>query len=191
MFVYSKEILMLLFPYASDGAELLAISSITIIFAILSQTINGILQGYGNAKVPVIALSAGVVVKIFANVILLRIDGIYENGAAIGSVLCHLTSFIIVYMVLLKTINFKFSIIRLAFRPILATLIMIVSSYAVYKLLIQVISIRIATIIAISVAVIIFAMSILILRIFSKEEILMLPNGEKIYKVLSKVKFCR
>lgn len=191
MFVYSKEILMLLFPYASDGAELLAISSITIIFAILSQTINGILQGYGNAKVPVIALSAGVVVKIFANVILLRIDGIYENGAAIGSVLCHLTSFIIVYMVLLKTINFKFSIIRLAFRPILATLIMIISSYAVYKLLIQVISIRIATIIAISVAVIIFAMSILVLRIFSKEEILMLPNGEKIYKALSKAKFCK
>lgn len=191
MFVYSKEILMLLFPYASDGAELLAISSITIIFAILSQTINGILQGYGNAKVPVIALSAGVVVKIFANVILLQIDGIYENGAAIGSVLCHLTSFIIVYMVLLKTINFKFSIIRLAFRPILATLIMIISSYAVYKLLIQVISIRIATIIAISVAVIIFAMSILVLRIFSKEEILMLPNGEKIYKALSKAKFCK
>lgn len=191
MFVYSKEILMLLFPYASDGAELLAISSITIVFAILSQTINGILQGYGNAKVPVIALSAGVVVKIFANVILLRIDGIYENGAAIGSVLCHLTSFIIVYMVLLKTINFKFSIIRLAFRPILATLIMIISSYAVYKLLIQVISIRIATIIAISVAVIIFAMSILVLRIFSKEEILMLPNGEKIYKALSKAKFCK
>lgn len=191
MFVYSKEILMLLFPYASDGAELLAISSITIIFAILSQTINGILQGYGNAKVPVIALSAGVVVKIFANVILLRIDGIYENGAAIGSVLCHLTSFIIVYMVLLKTINFKFSIIRLAFRPILATLIMIISSYTVYKLLIQVISIRIATIIAISVAVIIFAMSILVLRIFSKEEILMLPNGEKIYKALSKAKFCK
>lgn len=189
--MYSKEILMLLFPYASDGAELLAISSITIVFAILSQTINGILQGYGNAKVPVIALSAGVVVKIFANVILLRIDGIYENGAAIGSVLCHLTSFIIVYMVLLKTINFKFSIIRLAFRPILATLIMIISSYAVYKLLIQVISIRIATIIAISVAVIIFAMSILVLRIFSKEEILMLPNGEKIYKALSKAKFCK
>lgn len=191
MFVYAKEILMLLFPYASDGAELLAISSITIIFAILSQTINGILQGYGNARVPVIALSAGVVVKIFANVILLQIDGIYENGAAIGSVLCHLTSFIIVYIVLLKTINFKFSIVRLAFRPILATLIMIVSSYTIYKLLIQAVSIRIATIIVILIAVIIFAISVLILRIFSKEEILMLPNGEKIYKLLNKMKFCK
>ena len=104
---------------------MLAISAITIIFAILTQTINSILQGYGNAKAPVIALILGVIVKIFSNIFLLPIEGIYENGAAIGTVLCHITSFIFVYVVLLKTINFKFSILRLAIRPILATIIMI------------------------------------------------------------------
>lgn len=169
---------------------LLAISSLTIIFAILTQTINSILQGYGNAKAPVIALIFGVIVKIFANVFLLPVAGIYENGAAIGSVLCHITSFIFVYIVLLKTINFKFSILRLSIRPILATVIMIFSSYGVYKLLISVISLKIATIIAIFVAIFMFGVSVLFLRIFSKEEIQMLPNGDKAYKVLRKLKFC-
>lgn len=190
MFVYSKEILMLLFPYASDGANLLAISAITIIFAILTQTINSILQGYGNAKAPVIALILGVVVKIFTNILLLPIEGIYENGAAIGSVLCHITSFIFVYVVLLKTINFKFSIFRLSIRPILATIIMIFSSYGVYKLLISIISIKISTIIAIFIAIVVFGLSVLFLRIFTKEEIQMLPNGEKVYKVLKSMNFC-
>lgn len=190
MFAYSKEILILLFPYASDGANLLAISAITIIFAILTQTINSILQGYGNAKAPVIALILGVIVKIFSNIFLLPIEGIYENGAAIGTVLCHITSFIFVYVLLLKTINFKFSILRLAIRPILATIIMIFSSYGVYKLLISVISLKIATIIAILVAIFMFGLSVLFLRIFAKEEIQMLPNGEKLYKALRKLKFC-
>jgi len=169
---------------------LLAISAITIIFAILTQTINSILQGYGNAKAPVIALILGVFVKTFANIFLLPVEGIYENGAAMGSVLCHMTSFIFVYVVLLKTINFKFSILRLATRPILATIIMIFSSYGVYKLLISVISLKIVTIIAILVAIFMFGLSVLFLRIFSKEEIQMLPNGEKAYKILKKLKFC-
>lgn len=188
MFVYSKEILMLLFPYASEGANLLAISSLTIIFAILTQTINSILQGYGNARTPVIALVFGVIVKIFANIFLMPIEGIYENGAAIGSVLCHITSFIFVYVVLLKTTDFKFSILRLSIRPILATIIMIFSSYGIYKLLISVISIKISTIIAIFVAVVMFGFSVLFLRIFSREEIQMLPNGDKVYKTLQKIK---
>ncbi len=169
---------------------MLAISAITIIFAILTQTINSILQGYGNAKAPVIALILGVIVKIFSNIFLLPIEGIYENGAAIGTVLCHITSFIFVYVLLLKTINFKFSILRLAIRPILATIIMIFSSYGVYKLLISVISLKIATIIAILVAIFMFGLSVLFLRIFAKEEIQMLPNGEKLYKTLRKLKFC-
>jgi len=164
----------------------LAISAVTIVFAILSQTINGILQGYGKANVPVIALTVGVVVKIISNVCLLRIDGIYEKGAAIGNVLCHLTTFIIVYIVLLRTINFKFSLFRLSFRPILATLIMGVSSYNIYKLLIEIFSIRISVLVTIFIAIVVFFLCILLLRVFSKEEILMLPSGSKLYKIFRK-----
>lgn len=190
MFLYANEILLLLFPYASDGGMLLAISAFTIIFTILAQTINGILQGFGKVKTPVIALGIGVIAKIIANVLLMPIEGIYENGAAIGSVLCHLISFIIVYTVLIKTVKLNFSLFGLAIKPIIATTLMSVISYGIYMAVRIILPIRIATIIAIIVAVIVFVASLLILKVFSKEEIEMLPKGDKVYAILKKMHFC-
>ena len=42
--------------------------------------------------------------------------------------------------------------------------------------------------IAIIVAIIMYAISVVLLKIFSKSDILMLPKGEKIYKFLVKLK---
>ncbi len=187
MLLYANEILLLLFPFASDGGVLLAISSFTIIFTILAQTINGILQGFGKVKTPVVALTVGVLAKIITNVVLMPIEGIYENGAAIGSVICHLISFIIVYLVLTKTTKLNFSLIKLSIKPILATLIMSICSYGVFILVKSFIGIRISTIIAIIIAVIVFAISVVILKVFSREEIEMLPKGDKVYSVLKKL----
>ena len=56
MCVFAGPILNLLFPNASAGATILQISSLTIIFTILDQTINGALQGYGKLMIPAISL---------------------------------------------------------------------------------------------------------------------------------------
>ena len=57
MFVFTEQILKLLFPAQAAGATLLQISSIAIIFTVLAQTINGALQGLGKVMVPAIAFS--------------------------------------------------------------------------------------------------------------------------------------
>ena len=44
-----------------------------------------------------------------------------------------------------------------------------------------------ATIIALIVAIIIYALSIIVLKIFKKEEFYMIPYGQKIYKILYKL----
>ena len=56
MIVFAGPILGLLYPNASDGAVILQISALTIIFTILDQTINGALQGYGLLRIPAISL---------------------------------------------------------------------------------------------------------------------------------------
>lgn len=56
MCVFAGPILNLLFPNASSGTVILQISALTIIFTILDQTINAILQGYGKLMIPTIAL---------------------------------------------------------------------------------------------------------------------------------------
>lgn len=191
MFIFANEILLLLFPNASDGGLLLAISAFTIIFTILAQTINGILQGFGKVKTPAIALGIGVAAKAIANIVLMPIEGIYENGAAIGSVICHVLCFSIVYTVLLKTTKLNFSLLKLSIKPIIATIIMSVISYGFFILLKPFIGIRILTILSIIIAVIVFAACLLILRVFSKDEIEMLPRGESIYRFLKKAHLCK
>ena len=57
MFIFAGPILNLLFPKASSGELILKISSLTILFTILDQTINGSLQGYGKLLTPAIAFS--------------------------------------------------------------------------------------------------------------------------------------
>ena len=46
---------------------------------------------------------------------------------------------------------------------------------------------KMATIIAILVAIIIYIISVVALKIFTKEEIFMIPYGQKLYKILEKL----
>ena len=189
MFMYARQILELLFPNASSGGTLLAISAITIVFTSLAQTINGALQGLGKIRIPAIALGCGVLVKLIANLILIPIQGIHENGAAIGSVLCHIVSFTIVYNVLKRTVKLEFRISKLIIKPLIVTILMSIISYSFYKMLFALgIGSRICTILGIVVAVVFYFILIFLFRILSKEDIYSLPKGEKIYSFLKKVK---
>ena len=189
MAMYASQILKLLFPNAESGGMLLAISAITIIFTVLAQTINGALQGLGKVRVPAIALGLGVLTKLIANIVLIPIEGIYENGAAIGSVLCHIVSFSLVYTVLRNTIKLEFKLSKIIIKPIIATIIMAIISYFAYMMSLSIIKIEnICTILGIIIAVIVYAISVIILKIYTEEDILMLPKGEKILKILKKVK---
>ena len=104
--------------------------------------------------------------------------------------ICHLISFVIVYTVLLRTVKLKFSLFKLSVKPVIATILMSVISYVVYIGIKTILPIRIATIITIVVALIVFVMAILLLKVFSKEEIEMLPKGERVYRLLKKLHFC-
>lgn len=92
------------------------------------------------------------------------------------------------YYTLRKTVKLEFKLHRLMIRPIIATAIMTAVSYLVYTLALGIVGIRMSCIIAIIVAIFVYFISVVLLKIFSKEDILMLPKGEKIYNFLKKTK---
>lgn len=186
MFVFADQILKLLFPAQSAGAFLLQISSLAIIFTVLAQTINGALQGLGKVMVPAIAFSIGVVVKLILNIVLIPIPSIGINGAAIGTIACNVIACIIGFSVLKKNMDIKFQISKYILKPLTATVIMSVCSYTIYLIINSIISGKIATILAIASAVIIYILTIIVLKVFTKEEIFMIPYGQKIYNILEK-----
>lgn len=188
MCVFAGPILGLLFPRQSEGTIILQISSLTIIFTILDQTINGALQGYGKLRIPAISLGCGVIVKLILNLILVPIPEIGVKGAAWASVACHAVAFTIAITSLIKNIKLNLTVSKFVIKPILATGIMGICSYFVYSNLLGIINSKLATIVAIAIAVVVYLLAVIALKIFNKEEILKMPKGDKIYRVLEKLK---
>ena len=87
-----------------------------------------------------------------------------------------------------RTIKIKLGVRRFLVKPILATIIMGVCSYFIYSSILGIIAEKLATIIAIVSAIVIYALAIVALKIFTKQEIKMLPAGNKICMVLEKLK---
>ena len=188
MCLFAGPILNLLFPNQSDGAVILAISSLTIIFTILDQTINGALQGYGKLRIPAIAFGCGVIAKFILNLILVPIPQIGVNGAAIASVVCHLVAFTIAIISLMKNIKLNLTFSKFVIKPIIATGIMGICSYFIFSNLLGIIGNKMAIIVAILTAIIIYILAVVALKIFNKDEILKLPMGNKIYGIFEKLK---
>lgn len=188
LIVFAQPILNLLYPNAKQGALLLQLISISVIFSILDQTINGALQGFGKVMVPAIALGIGCLVKLILNLVLLPIPELNVYGAAIGSIACHAVAFTIVFNVLKKYVKLDLPFKKFVIKPAIATGIMGVCSYTLFLLLNVIIPGNKATIISMLFAVIIYILAVVALKIYNKEEVYMLPKGEKIYKILEKMK---
>lgn len=184
MMIFSEQIINLLFPNATNGSLLLQISAITVLFSVLSQTINGALQGLGKIMTPAITSTIGLIIKLILNIWLIQIPEIGVYGAVIGSIINNIVAFALSYIVLAKTIKLNVKIAKCIIKPIIATIIMGICSYYIYLLFSSIISERIATIIAIAIAIIIYALSVMILKILDEEEMKMIPYGAKVVKTL-------
>lgn len=192
--ILAKHILNLLFPGAPaiEAPLLLQISSFTIIFTVLNQTIGGALQGLGKVYVPAISLVSGAIIKLILNLILIPMPSIGVNGAAIGSVACHIVATIIGYTVLRKTIKLDINFTQMITKPFVVTGIMGTITYLSQKYLSIILGRpRIATIVSIILAIISYLLLIVLFKVFSKEDYHMLPFGDKIYSFLVKIKLIK
>ena len=192
MIIFAEPILKLLFPNASSGAFIMQICVIATIFTAMEQTINGALQGLGKVFVPAAALTIGVLVKLILNLILVPIPtDVFPLGGAVGAAfatdMCHIIAFLIVFTVLRKTVDLKLNFNKMVIKPLIASLMMGIVSYGAYILLKGIFVQNLATILALIVAVVVYVLSIFALKILNKEDILMLPSGNKIYSILLKV----
>ena len=150
------------------------------------------MQGIGKIFVPAISLFIGVIVKTILNILLIPISSeifIFGgvNGATFATVICHFISFTISFLVLRKNINLKINTNKIIVKPILASFCMIMVLYFLNEILKSIIIEKMATILSILIAIIIYILIIIFLKIFEKEEIIVLPYGEKILKLMEKI----
>lgn len=193
MILFAKQILELLFPNATSGAFIYQISCLGIIFIVLEQTISGALHGLGKMLTPAIALGIGVIIKFILNMYLIPINPSDfflggTAGAAISTVVCHAVALTIEFKILSKNINLKLDKNKFIVKPVIACLIMGTITYIFNITLFQCLNEKISTMLLILMCVIIYILLLIILRVFSEEEIYMIPYGSKIYNFLKKLR---
>lgn len=186
--VLADPILKMIYPAASDGAWILAGSTLTMIFVSLNYVVNGGLYGFGKTHIPAISLAVGGVIKLVLNIILISSPKINIYGAVISSVICQGLAFFICLHALNKQIKLDLSLGNHVFKPIFASVIMGIIVYLTYNIIIGTASNSISTIISILVGVIVYVFLVLGMKMLSKEDIYMIPFGTKIYSALVKLK---
>ena len=174
-----------IYPAASDGAYLLKLSALAILFSALNQTVSGSLQGMGKIYTPACGLVVGAIVKVILNVTLIPMRSINIAGAAISSIVCNLIAFSICFIVLNKNIKLNLSLKKYVLKPGTASVAMGLSAIAVHKLGVLVTGSNfISTILAIIVAVSVYVVLVFVLKLLTKEEAEMLPMGNKIARFM-------
>lgn len=180
-----------LVPIAS---EMLTVYGLFVFLMSISSPITSMLQGIGRTDVPVKAMLAGAIVKFVVNFILIGNPSINIKGAPIGSILCYVVIVSYGLFVLLRQTHLRPNIVSVFIKPFVCAVLCAAAAWAVNGLLYSALSSSmemmsanaIATVAAIVVAIVVYFIALLLLRGLSKDDILMLPKGEKIAKALEK-----
>ena len=204
LFVLGTPIIRLIFPEldASVAGPLLSTLGIASIFVCLMLVCNSVLQAHGFINLPVVIMALGGVVKIVTNYNLVAVPTIGISGAPVGNVLCFGLCMVLDLVVIARVIHGRPDYLPLLAKPAAAAGVMGLGAWAVYGLLSKLLSYEevtqagetiqtlgktgngIAVMGAILIAVIIYAVLVVALRAISREDLSLMPKGDKIEKIL-------
>ncbi len=184
----AQPILSMIYPTASDGAGVFQIASVSMILTALSQTMTGGLYGVNQSKIPAIAAGIGAVIKFILNMILISNPNINIYGASISSFVYQVIVFIICYRVLNSHVNMHIKLKTHIIKPVISAVGMGIIVYMGYNIIHMFLGNTISTLLAICLGAISYVLLILFTKTLSKEDIMMIPYGTKIYSFLVKFK---
>ncbi|MBO3444066.1 polysaccharide biosynthesis protein [Clostridium sp. CCUG 7971] len=188
----ASPIMRLLYPSQPPMVgTLLLVLTPCVVFLGLMQTMNGILQGMGKPMVPVIALGVGMLFKIVISYTLTAIPEINVFGSALGTVSAYLIAVLIELSYIKKSTHIKFSPNEFVIKPLITVITMFVVVKLGYGLLSGIIGGKLATVIAIAIGAVVYGLVLLFIGGIKKEEVLTMPKGNKIYKLLKKLNLMR
>lgn len=186
----SKPILDLLFFKRPDevlvAAPLLTSLGAGVFFVCMVSLTNSMLQAVNRPNVPVFTMLCGGVVKLLTNYMLVGTPEININGAPIGTTLCYATITILNFIFLIRITHISPNFINMLIKPLVSAAAMGIGAVVCYDALAAVISPRIATILAICIAALVYFFMLVALRGFIREDILLMPKGKKIVSVMER-----
>ena len=208
LFVLGEPIMALIFPNLNPqlAGPLLSTLGLATLFVCMMLVCNSVLQAHGFVSLPVIIMVAGGVVKIITNynVVIQPTIGIY--GAPMGNILCFALCMTLDLVVMSRVLPRRPRYIQVFAKPLAASALMGLGAWAVYGLMSKLFEATgifmsadpvthevlglsrtgnaAATLLAILVAVAIYGVLVIALRAITKDDLMLMPKGEKIARML-------
>lgn len=160
------------------------------LFAATSPMTN-MLQAVGRMDIPIKSIFVGSCAKILLNFILIGNPAINIKGAPISTTVCYIIIFAINLTSLLKVTKVKINFVSVYLKPFICGLLCGVVAFLSNWLIVDKLGIesRLVCLVAVGLGGATYAISMLLLKGIAKDDVLMLPKGEKIAKVLAKFGF--
>lgn len=188
LFALGGPIMGLLFPTidVEVAGPLLSVLGLASVFVALQLLCNSILQANGMVNLPILAVVIGGVVKVVVNFILVGNPNIRINGAPVGTLTCFIVISALEIFIIRRSIPAPPSFLRAFLKPFVPSVIMAAAAWATYGLLTNFLHMgnSLATIGGIGVGVVVYLVLVLALRVLSREDLELMPKGDKIAKIL-------
>lgn len=189
MGVLARPIVTLIFGYNYDvelSANLLRIGSVAIVCFALSTMTNGVLQGIDQMKLPVRHAFISLIIHVPLLILFLALNmGGY--GLVIANVLFAVVVCILNWRAVAKHLDYKQEVTKTFLLPLLASMIMGVIAYFSYQGIHKMIaSNTICVMSSILVAIIVYGILVILLKIVDEDELLEMPKGASILRLCRK-----
>ncbi len=173
------------------GGQLMGLLGYAVPAVALVAVTNATLQAFGRIDLPLVSMFAGAVVKMLGDYFLIGSPELNIAGAPISTAVCYWLIAVINLFHISRLSHALPPIGKTVGRPLAATLGMSAAVFIAQRVLTGALNTapgsmldKLVTLACIGVAVIVYAVLLLALRAVERDDVLLLPKGEKIADIL-------
>ena len=168
------------------AAPILRVLGIASIFISLTTVMNSLLQAIGRVSVPVRLAVIGGMVKLMLNFLLVGVPGINLQAVGYSTLACYVIMALLSAYVIKEVARVRIDLLSLLLKPCIAALACGFTAAVAYDGISNLWQSRYAVLPAVALGGVVYLIGVILLKAVRKEDILMLPKGEKIAKILEK-----
>ena len=168
-------------------SRLMNLGAISVVFFCLSTVTNAVLQGINRMTTPVKNAAVALIIHLISVFVMLVMFKWNIYSIIVGNIIFSLCMCILNQKSIRRAIGYRQEIKRTFVIPLIAAGVMGIITFAVYTLLDIFAGGTLATVIALLVAVLVYAAALLLLGGLTEEEILSMPIGAALARIFDKL----
>jgi stage V sporulation protein B len=189
--ILPEPILLLLYPDkpidAVGAAPALFIFAIGVVFLSSIDALTSVLQGIGKQMIPFVNIAIGAACKFLITYLLTGIPVFNIRGAAIGTVCAYVIATVLNYRAVVVYTGIRFNLSLTFLRPVISAGVMGAVAAVCYHGLEIPLGGKLSAVCSILVAIAAYVILLFATHSIRGEELKLLPKGDKIYKIYSKI----